>query len=40
MKLSFRDVLDALRRTRYAAPLIVLALLAMMILPLPPSVLD
>jgi len=40
MKFSFADLLAGLRRTRYAAPLIVLALLAMIILPLPPSVLD
>ncbi len=40
MKLSFADLVASLGRVRYAAPLMVLALLAMMILPLPPAVLD
>ncbi|WP_305806880.1 FHIPEP family type III secretion protein, partial [Stenotrophomonas sp. YIM B06876] len=40
MKLPQPGLFDALRRYSYATPLMVLALLAMIILPLPPAVLD
>ncbi|WP_326536822.1 flagellar biosynthesis protein FlhA [Pseudorhodoferax sp.] len=40
MKFSFADLLAALRRTRAVAPVLVLALLAMIILPMPPMALD
>ncbi|NMM76272.1 flagellar biosynthesis protein FlhA [Acidovorax sp. SRB_14] len=40
MKLLQPGLFDALRRYSYATPLMVLALLAMIILPLPPAVLD
>ena len=40
MKLLSPGLMDAMRRYSYATPLMVLALLAMIILPLPPAVLD
>ena len=40
MKFSFSELLAALRRTHAMAPVLVLALLAMIILPLPPVALD
>ena len=40
MKLTLADLLAALRRTRAMAPVLVLALLAMIILPMPPLALD
>jgi flagellar biosynthesis protein FlhA len=40
MKFTFTDLMASMRRLRVAAPLLVLALLAMMILPMPPALLD